>query len=223
MHKTIQHTQITQPHMPNKCTPATIPTERFLQSLTAQAPQQQREPSEWHTGLVNCCSHDYECGFCCLACICPCVAYGMNYSLLTENKSCDTRFCCCPCLLFAALEMVSCFAAAAVAYLKTENNGFGTTQDCAGACQFCMLYQHRYAVGKKAGIYTSDNGCTLCAISCELAWCAPCAQAQLRSEVRYQRQKPNSRFKFLPQRNVGCCKIGCCAKDCGCTGCIETD
>jgi hypothetical protein len=224
MHQTIQYTQITQPLMPNKFTSTVaISTELFLQSLTPQPTKQHTELSDWHTGLVNCCSHDYECGFCCIACWCPCVAYGMNYSLLVGEQPCNTRFCCCPCILFAALGSLSCFAGAVAAILAAKSNGSRLMQDIAGACQFCMLYQHRYAVGKKAGIYTSDDCCTACAIGCELTWCAPCAQAQLRSEVMYQRQTPQGVFKFKSQRNVGCCKIGCCAKDCGCTGCIETD
>ena len=221
MEQLIQQTQITQPHMPNKFTPATIPTKRFLQSLTAQPTNQQRTPADWHTGLVDCCAHDYECGFCLLACVCPCVAYGMNYSLLVGEKPCNVRFCCSPCLLFAVLEAVEMTVTAAASVDKINRGGRGP--DVTGLFQLCMLYQHRYAVGRRARIYLNDDCCTQAAICCELTWCAPCAQAQLRSEVGYQRGTLSTQFKFAPPANSCCCKICCCEKDCGCTGCIEID
>jgi hypothetical protein len=217
----IQLTQITPPRAPNHlASAAEIPTEKFIQSLGAQLPQPPKS-SDWHTGLVACCTDSDTCTFCLLACPCPCIAYGMNYSLLIGKDSCDVRTCCCPCLLFAALEAVGITATAAAATDKRNLSGGGS--DLAGLFQFCMLYQHRYAVGKSAGIYSSNEACTHWAICCELTWCAPCAQAQLRSEVRFQRNTIGHNFTFTPQRNVCCCKMCCCEKDCGCAGCVTTD
>lgn len=217
----IQLTQITQPRAPNHfASAAVIPTERFIQSLGVQPPPNP-QPKDWHTGLVTCCTDSDTCTFCLLACPCPCIAYGMNYSLLIGKDSCDVRACCCPCLLFAALEAAEISATAAAA--MDQRNLCGRGPDLSELFQFCMLYQHRYAVGKSAGIYSESEPCTHCAICCELAWCAPCAQAQLRNEVRFQRITMKRQFTFTPQRNVCCCKMCCCEKDCGCAGCIQTD
>ena len=222
MAQLLQSTQIIQPHVHNKfAATTTISTELFLKSLTKSTTNQPTEPSDWHTGLVNCYSDNGGCGFCLLATVCPCVAYGMNYSLLVGEKPCNMRFCCSPCLLFAVLEAVEITVTTAASMEKIKRGGRGP--DVTGLFQLCMLYQHRYAVGKSTGIYPNDNLCTQCAICCELTWCAPCAQAQLRSEVKYQRSTLRKAFKFAPQPNVCCCKMCCCEKDCGCTGCIETD
>lgn len=228
----IQLTQIKRPQIQNTtASAAAIPIDRFIQSHSIQ-PSQPNEPPDWHTCLVNCCSSKDNCAFCLLATVCPCIAYGMNYSLLVGEHSSDPRFCCCPCLLFAALETSGIFIAAANSALETllvlakaKKGAFihgNTGPNLSGIAESCMLYHHRYAVGRKAGVYPSDNTCTHCTICCEVTWCAPCAQSQLRSEVIHQRIR-NQGFVFKPQPNPGCCKILCCKHNCGCTGCIDTE
>lgn len=222
----IQLTQITPPRAPNHlASAAAIPTEKFIQSLGAQLTSKP-QPTEWHTGLVACCTDCDTCAFCLLACACPCVAYGMNYNMLIGKDPYDTSTCCCPCLLFAGLETVDICILAGRVYLQTKGVNVNTGKelaDTANAVKSCMLYEHRYAVGKKAGIYRSNHFCTHCAICCDVTWCAPCAQAQLRSEVIYQRSLPTNPFKFRPPPNESSCKMLCCKNDCGCTGCVTTD
>jgi hypothetical protein len=219
MAQLIQSTQLIQPHVHNRfAATTTLSTERFIQSLALQPPKP-LQPSDWHTGLVNRCSDNGGCGFCLLATFCPCVAYGMNYSLLVGDKACDIRRCCCPCMLFSILCMLSS------GDTKDKNPGV----DYAGLAQSSMIYNHRYAVGKRTGIYQPDSVCADCIFCCEIIWCGPCVQAQIRSEVIFQRRLTKHQgnnvaqdnFRFAPPRNTCFCRMCCCKEDCGCLGCIE--
>ena len=183
---------------------------------------------DWHTGLCHCYSEPGGCTFCLLAAFCPCVAYGMNYSLLVTKESCNLSACSRPCLLFAFMEVVATME-------QTKENQSASRIDqvvkfsivqsmshISDQTTACLISNHRLEVGKAIGKYTNINSTTLCSIWCDTLWCAPCVQAQIRNEALYQRRAGNPAFQFKPSTNhCPACAICCCAEDCGCAGCVE--
>ena len=208
-------TQTVRPPMVNKIAADALKIDGFMQA-SGGGMQSQIAKSNWHTGICHCYLEDGGCPFCCLACCCPCVAYGMNYSLMVAQDSCKLKYCCSPCCLFATLEVIE--AAIEVSQNMSNNGDYG---NISGLAQFFMISHHRYTVGTSAGIYTVDNCNTRCTICCETMFCAPCVQAQIRNEVLYQRIQNSSGFGFKQQPNT-CCAICCCANDCGCAGCVDS-
>jgi hypothetical protein len=177
--------------------------------------------SKWHTGLCNCYEEDGGCCFCLIASFCPCVAYGMNYSLMVEGNSCNLNHCCRPCCLFATLEVAALMVNGANAYNELNGSSKGLGQDLLKIAEYAMVSHHFNVVGRKIGVFkVSDSCCTGCASSWEVMCCTSCVQTQVRNEVRYRR-KDSQPFQFKPQHNT-CCQICCCAKDCGCAGCVES-
>lgn len=204
-------TQSTQPHTINRLAAAALRTGRFLQTNgESTAPVRPKQP-HWHTGLCSCSAEPGGCEFFTLACCCPCVAYGMNYSLLVTGSPCNIDACWRPCCLFAALE-----AAELAAEYEHAHRGHW-----ADTTQIFMVANHQLAVGQRIGLYRSPDCGTVCSIYWETACCTPCAQTRIRNEVAHQRSAGNP-FRFRPQINTcGCCAVCCCAKDCGCAGCVE--
>ena len=211
----MMQTQMVKPSTVNKIAAEALKIDRFM-TASGDIPNLST-PSEWHTGLCNCYTEEGGCQFFLIACCCPCVAYGMNYSLMVAGSSCNPAYCFSPCCLFAALEVIE---TTIVVAQSTGQNGSKT--DLSGIAQLCMIYQHRYTVGKSAGIYTDENWNTKCAICCETTFCAPCVQTQIRNEVVFQRRNTVSKFGFMPLHNI-CCAFCCCAEDCGCAGCVDID
>lgn len=209
-------TQTVRPPMVNKIAADALKIDGFMQA-SGGAVQGPITRSTWHTGICYCYSFEGGCPFCCLACCCPCVAYGMNYSLMVAQDPCKLKYCCSPCCLFATLEVIE--AAIEVSQNMGNNGNYGNISVLA---QYFMISHHRYTVGKSAGIYTVDDCNTRCTIFCETMFCAPCVQAQIRNEVLYQRKKNSNGFGFTPQHNTCCCAICCCANDCGCAGCVDS-
>jgi hypothetical protein len=179
-----------------------------LQTIINAAKPPARTQVDWHTGLCECYAEPGGCSFCFLATACPCIAYGMNYSLLVSRDPCNLQACLGPCCLFAVIEL-----ATAEMGLEHKNrlHGDGFTY---------MISHHRFEVGKNIGLYTDSNFSTLLSIWCDTLWCAPCVQAQIRNEAMHQSQ--NAAFRFRAARNhCNACAFCCCAYDCGCAGCLE--
>jgi len=155
---------------------------------------------EWKTGLLD--IHE-DIGFCCLATICPCAAYGLNYALMTEDDGIGS--CILPCMCFALLEMASPILTAAYAgnCSKTGNQDFGSPSSCA-----CLLLQQQIALND---YITKRKDSGVCSLACEVCVCAPCAQTRLRNEFIYRKSK-NKSLAFKPLH-------GCI--DWGWAGCVE--
>ena len=208
------HTQRATPSTVNKIAAEALKIDGFMLKASGDRLDPYVRP-EWHTGLCDCYSEQGGGRFFLIAFCCPCVAYGMNYSLLVTNKSCDISACLGPCCLFVVLEMVN--LAAALASGDTGRNTHNTAMDA-----FTYLTaQHQYAVGKRIGVYSSADCDTMCSIWFESLCCAPCVQARVRNEVVFQRDQ-RIPFLFNPQPNK-CCNFLCCTKDCGCAGCVDAE
>jgi hypothetical protein len=167
----------------------------------------------WSTGLCDCYLIDGGCSFCLLATACPCVAYGMNYSLLVNDNPCVLHDCWRPCCLFAVLEAVSLGK-------EIDEARRGNCCNWTDTMHIFMIAQHQYAAGNSIGAYGNSLRCTEC---CEIYWqsacCAPCVQTRVRNEV-IRRRVTNQPPRFKPLSNT-LCAFACCARDCGCAGCVE--
>jgi len=165
-----------------------------------------RARADWSTGLFECAQVDGGCAFCCLAAVLPCAAYGINYSHLVRGQPED---CISPCVLYAAVEIL---VSAAQGSRALSNRGGGGDLSMLYAL---LVFQQRLALGESIGIPTGDC-CNLCVSWCEVFWCTPCVQAQIRNEMVL-----NWKNIHLRPKQSFCCQCLCCLDDCGCAGCVE--
>lgn len=158
--------------------------------------------NEWTTGLFDI-HHDP--GFCCLATVCPCAAYGLNYSMMIGDES--STSCVLPCVCFGVLEAGSVFLA--VAHVMNCSKSGNPNDVDATTC--CPLLQQQTALDN---YITEQKDSSVCSLACEVCVCAPCAQTRLRNEfiVRKQRKRDLA-FKPLP--------CSCCCTDWGWAGCVK--
>ena len=201
----IPYTLTQQPATINRAAATALKTEQMFCARANQPPD-----TGWSTGLYDCSLIDGGCNFCLLATVCPCVAYGMNYSLLVHNDPRDLRACWRPCCLFAVLEAVSLGR-------DVDRARRGHCYNWTDTMQIFMIAQHLYVVGTSIGAYSNPPNC--CEIYCQSACCAPCVQTRVRNEVTLRR-KTNQPLHFEPLSNT-LCAFACCAQDCGCAGCVE--
>ena len=167
--------------------------------------QQSRARANWSTGLFECAQVDGGCAFCCLAAVLPCVTYGLNYSSLVKGRPED---CLPPCCLYAVIQtLVSALQGSRVLSNRGGND--------LSFLYVLLVFQQRLALAESIGIPSGDC-CTLCCSWCEVLWCTPCVQAQIRNEI----VKNVGNIKLRPKRNT-CCRCLCCQDDCGCAGCVE--
>ena len=208
--KPMCYTLTQQPATINRAAATALKTEQMFcvqSELTKQT-----TAIGWSTGLCDCYQIDGGSNFCLLATVCPCVAYGMNYSLLVNDNPCVLHDCWRPCCLFAVLEAVSLVREADK---SRRSNRIDTMQ-------IFMIAQHQYAVGTSIGAYSNPlSPANCCEIYCQSACCAPCVQTRVRNEV-ISRRVTNQPLHFEPLSNT-LCAFACCAQDCGCAGCVEIE
>jgi len=167
--------------------------------------QQNYKRTSWSTGLFECALVEGGVAFCCLAAMLPCVAYGVNYSSLVKGGVLD---CVGPCCLYAVIQtMVSALQGSRMLSNRGGND--------LSFLYVLLVFQQRLATGESIGI-PAGNCCTLCFSWCEVLWCTPCVQAQIRNEIVVN----SGRIKLRPKHN-DCCQYLCCQEDCGCAGCVE--
>jgi len=131
---------------------------------------------EWEGGLCDCCHSTTDCCCCFGAFLCPCVGYGLNYALATQNRNwCNA--CCCPCCVHMCLD-------AFVTTLLATING-STTSVVVPFASFLRMYQ-------RAQIQTEGEPESVLVTCCYECFCWSCSIAQMhrKLERRYTQGLP---------------------------------
>jgi hypothetical protein len=156
------------------------------------------QKKDWSMGLCSCCFDVNDCGFCCLATWCGCIAFGMNSALMKGKRGSDP--CCCgwiqcsetcqwdycgdACTTFFAADAITKYFG-----MNGVNNGdIGMCViGCASSLMNMQLIQNQVVVvGRRLKIYEEKLprvcGCfnEPCCIS---IWCAPCMLTRVHHEL----------------------------------------
>ena len=151
----------------------------------------------WSTMILGCadCS---DCGFCCLATWCGCIAYGMNTALMTGHtgsskcgcidypESCQCQYCGegCRCYVLYGCEQACCHQDSTAG----GDGGIGRLIGCCCAYTLIgpVISGQLKALGINRGFYPNPVP-TICLCfdepCCLSTWCAPCMLTRIHSEL----------------------------------------
>mmetsp|Transcript_44544 Transcript_44544/g.69684 ORF Transcript_44544/g.69684 Transcript_44544/m.69684 type:complete len:206 (-) Transcript_44544:476-1093(-) len=156
------------PTVPVSINQGTTAPQLSTHSMPASEP-----PSEWKTGLCDCCSGpDCFSVWCCTAC-CPCVAYGEVASHINPVNAPFTGDFCVPCTLFFCLNPWWQFGVCFCPFIPTH-----------------MFITHGLRIGfRKQFNIEGSEGCDCCVSCC----CLPCATCQMLRELKLRGSKAYSK------------------------------
>ena len=173
---------------------------------------------EWSTGLCGWCTNIDDCGFCCLATWCGCIAYGMNTALMTGHKG-SSECCCGLCEWPKPCECQYCGEACCLYwYIDNSGRNFNNVRvnpnnpveliltvlcGCVSSCVTnafigFLVYKQAKAVGEGRGIYNGHIPVVCCGCDeacCESFWCGPCMLTRVHHEVLEEYKESNDNPK----------------------------
>lgn len=121
----------------------------------------QHNHGEWAGGLMG---FENNCAFCLMACVCPAIAYGLNFSAATTNDECD---CIMPALAHVIVDSVA---------TPILCCGYHTLTVLPFAC--CLRYTHR----RTAVTLANSTETKLDSLLAE-TFCWGCSQAQVARQA----------------------------------------
>ena len=176
-----------------------------------------KDKREWSSGLCGWCFNIDDCGFCCLATWCGCIAYGMNTALIEGHngyspcclcewpESCECQYCGDACCLYCFIDN---------SRQMSVNNTFrptNPTELAIGAAIGCLntcitaaflgfiVKKQVVAVGKAQNIYEPHLPVVCCGCDepcCLSFWCIPCVLTMVHHEVLNDKEWKKLTYKF---------------------------
>jgi len=151
-------------------------------------------PGQWSTGLFEFAD---ECGFCCLATWCGCIAYGMNSAQIekTGDDSMSWEACryytCFWCFFVGGLCDNQCTR-------KNELDPISLTVCCVSSPLICLLApltnKQVNFVGTRRKIHNGEF-CCVDENSCPSIWCWPCVLTRVHKEIAKHSSEMKGTFK----------------------------